>query len=298
MKKKLLAILVLILTSGAFVGMGAVLAPYVQDARPQPAPDTTLRLTVMSYNVRTVSMSFDPVDSFDLRKGPLVRHILANDPDLLGTQEIKTPFWDEYLVKYLKEYTGVGIARDGEGTWMSEKNMIFFKTEKFELLDSGTFWLSETPDTVSRGWDGDCNRICTFVKLKDKKTGKIFMFFNTHFDHIGAEAREKGSAMVLQRVAECGYPAILTGDFNFHESSVYYQNMTATLDDTKYLAAQSMDYGTYHAYNDRDMTGLSPIDYCMVTRGSFDVQSYEVLYGKYEGIFTSDHYAIKIKMSL
>jgi endonuclease/exonuclease/phosphatase family metal-dependent hydrolase len=252
----------------------------------------------MSYNVRTVTFNGDPVDDFELRKGPLVRHIKANDPDLLGTQEVLSMFWDEYLIENLKNYTGVGIARDGEGMPFSEKNMIFFKIAKFDLLESGTFWLSDTPDIVSRGWDGYCNRICTWVRLKDKSTGKTFMYFNTHLDHMGTEAREKGSALVAQRVSECGCPAILTGDFNFYESSVYYQNMVAALDDTKYLAVQTMDYGSYHGYKERDLTGISPIDYCMVTKGDFSVLSYEVLHEKYEDVFTSDHYPIKIIITL
>jgi len=298
MKKKCLAVLILILMSGLIVGVGAVLTPYVREVAPQITLDTTLQLTVMSYNVRTVSVENNPADSYDLRKLPLVKHILENDPDLVGTQEVLSFYWDDYLVDHLKKYTGVGVARDGEGMLLSEKNMIFFKTDKFDLLDSGTFWLSETPDVVSRGWGGACNRICTWVKLKDILTGKTFMYFNTHLDHMGSEAREKGAALVTQRVSECGYPAILTGDFNFHENSSYYQNMVGTLDDTKYLADRSMDYGSFHGYRETDLTGVSPIDFCMVSRSDFAVQTYEVLYGKHFGVFTSDHYSIKIKLSL
>lgn len=299
MKHKLLAVIILIVVAAAFVGGAALLAPYVQ--KDELPPDNTLTLTVMTYNIRTIALSTTPdsPDYWETRKEALVSHILQNEPDIMGTQEVMAGIQDTYLTENLPAYSAVGIARDGANViLMSEKNMIFYKTDKFELLDSGTFWLSETPNKTSLGWDGDCRRICTYALLKDKKTGKIIQFFNTHFDHKGSEARQKGSAMVVDAVSKSEYPAILTGDFNFDETNVNYESMTLVLDDTKYLADTTMSYGSFHGYKGADLTDKSPIDFCMVTPNDFKVQSYEVLHGKHFGAYTSDHYAVKVRLSL
>lgn len=285
------------------VGGGALLAPHVKNADIPPAyipEDNTLFLTVMSYNIRTVNLAagLRSPDYWENRKEALIQHILENDPDVIGTQEVFTPFQDVYLEENLPEYANVGIARNGEGALFSEKNLILYKKDKFTLLDSGTFWLSDTPDTVSKGWDGDCYRICTYALLKDNKTEKVFKFFNTHFDHKGLEARQKGAALVLDTVVNCGYPAILTGDFNFHETDPNYESMTLELEDTKYVADSTMSYGTYHGYSEADLSAKTPIDFCLITPDHFSVESYEVLYGKHFGVFTSDHFAVKVEMSL
>lgn len=257
-----------------------------------------LQLTVMSYNIRTSSAGTSEQDLWDNRKAAMVAHIIANDPDIIGMQEVFAPIQDAYLEEHLSDYAAVGVSRDfGELMPLGEKNSIFYKKDKFELLDSGTFWLSDTPDTISQGWDGACNRICTYVLLKDNATGKTFMHFNTHFDHRGEEARTKGSSLVAERVKNCGYPALLTGDFNFDETDDLYTSITQVLDDAKYLAADTTSYGTFHAYSSADLSSKSPIDFCMLTPNTFSVQSYQVLFGKYNDVFTSDHFAIKIKLS-
>lgn len=288
MKKVFVALLALLLTIPLTMALTAC-GNTVEDP-------VVLHLTVMSYNVRTSSAATSEQDLWDNRKEAMIAHIIANDPDIIGMQEVFAPVQDDYLQAHLTGYIAVGASRDyGDVLPFGEKCSIFYKKDKFELLDSGTFWLSDTPDEVSRGWDGACNRVCTFVLLKDIETGKIFMHFNTHLDHMGSEARIKGSAMVADRTINCGYPAILTGDFNFDETDDLYTNITKVLDDTKYLATDTMSHGTFHAYSTADLFNKSPIDFCMVTPNTFDVQSYQVLVGN--GVLTSDHFAIKIKLS-
>lgn len=297
MKRFFTVVTVLLLTAILAATIAAALIACGKAEEDEPV---ILHLTVMSYNIRTASIINveSAQDLWDNRKEALAAHIIENDPDIIGMQEVFSPIQDIYLEETLTAYAAVGISRDfGDFLPLGEKNSIFYKKDKFELLDSGTFWLSDTPDQISLGWDGACNRICTYVLLKDNATGKVFMHFNTHFDHKGKEARTKGSSLVAERVKNCGYPALLTGDFNFEETDDLYTGVTQVLDDAKYLAADTANYGTFHGYSSADLSSKSPIDFCMLTPGVFSVQSYQVLSGRHSGVFTSDHFAIKIKLS-
>ena len=159
------------------------------------------------------------------KRAPLVYQIIREaNPDSFGVQEAHWE-WMKKLIKNLPEYDYVGVGRD-DGKKKGEFSAVFYKKDKFVASDSGNFWLSETPDKPGKGWDAACIRIASYVKLTDKKTGKSYVHFNTHLDHVGEIARIEGVKMIQQKAASFGgVPVVCTGDFNTTEGSEIYNNL-------------------------------------------------------------------------
>ncbi len=189
-------------------------------------------LRVMSFNIR-VANDGDGENKWDLRKETLVDVVKGDDPHLLGLQEA-TPVQMDYLNETLTEYASIGVGRD-DGKRKGEHMAIFYKKDAFDLLDSGTFWLSQTPDKPGvRGWDAECNRTVTWGKFRCKKTGKEFAYANTHFDHVGTIARKESSKLIMRKLNEIigsDAPYFVTGDFNVTDKSEAYRVMTTGVDD-------------------------------------------------------------------
>jgi endonuclease/exonuclease/phosphatase family metal-dependent hydrolase len=153
--------------------------------------------------------------------------ILFHDMEIVGTQEClnnQVSDLQEHLPNY--DYIGVG----SEGGTAGSYSAIFYKTDKFNLLSHGDFWLSETPDIPSIGWDAALNRLCTYGEFEDKTTGFKFFAFNVHMDHVGTMARRCGAELILQKIQEIapGQPVFLTGDFNADQASEAYQTITTS----------------------------------------------------------------------
>ena len=127
------------------------------------------------------------------------------------------------MQKLLPDYNYLGVGRD-DGKESGEYAAIFYRKNRLEVEDSGNFWLSETPEKPSKGWDAACVRICTWALFKDKVTKKHFYVFNLHMDHIGITARREAAKLVISRMESCkkGYPIVLTGDFNVDQRSEVY----------------------------------------------------------------------------
>ncbi|MCM1300792.1 MAG: endonuclease/exonuclease/phosphatase family protein [Alistipes senegalensis] len=175
-------------------------------------------LTVMTLNMRYDNPE-DGANNWRFRRDRIGELIRSEQVDLLGTQELLCNQFDD-LQAQLPAYTAVGVGRE-DGAREGEFNAVFFRTDRFALLDSGTFWLSETPETAgSKGWDGACERLATWVVLRDKD-GRELLFINTHLDHVGETARREGVALLLRRIADlaAGRPVLLTGDFNAEPQS-------------------------------------------------------------------------------
>ncbi len=243
---------------------------------------------VMSFNVRC--------GEYIERENIVPALINAYQPDTLGVQEC-TYEWYLNFQWYLDDYAFVGVGRDtGDlSTNCGEISGILYKKAKYNLVDSGTFWLSETPDEVSRGWDGACNRICTWVVLEDKETGKQFAHVNTHLDHEGAEARTKGVELVKEKAFSYDIPTVVTGDFNFQKGSDLYNSLiTGGLTDTQDMAQYTMDGKTYHGYKGGVLG--KPIDFICVNSLITEVQTYKIVRDIYSNRFTSDHYPIYADM--
>lgn len=178
-------------------------------------------LRVMSFNIRYDNASDGP-KRWDQRKELLVETIRRFSPDLLGAQEVLS-HQGEYLRAQLKDYGFVGVGRE-DGKLKGEFAPIFYRTDRFELIDSGTYWLSETPTKIgSVGWDADLTRIMTWAKLRDRHAGGQLLVVNTHFDHKGERARLESAKLVRRKIGElCGGPTIVTGDFNCTENDPPY----------------------------------------------------------------------------
>lgn len=195
---------------------------------------------IMTFNLR-YDNSDDGIHSWSNRKDLVIKTITAKSPEVLCIQEGLINQVN-VLEKSFPGYGRVGVGRDN-GKTAGEFSAIFFLKKRFKQIESATFWLSQTPDVIgSKGWDAVCNRVVTWVKLKDNNTGKFFYVFNTHFDHIGQVARRESAKLLLQRVAAIAEnnPFVITGDFNGNEQSVPYQLLMASdspkLSNTRYVS--------------------------------------------------------------
>lgn len=252
-------------------------------------------LKAMSFNVKITG---DGLQSNDLRLPRAVKMIEKHGADSIGVQEADK-WWTDSLEEALPQYARVGTYRD-DGISLGESCSIFYLKDKYELLDSGTFWLSETPDTPSKGWDGGCSRIVTYAILKYKEDGFVYAHFNTHFDHAGAVARQESVPLLASRIAEIApdIPVVLTGDFNVTEGSeIYLRLLSCGLRDTKSMAEKYDDCATYHDYNPF-IPNTKPIDYIFVNGYCSSVKSSKVDTNMINLIYPSDHFPIIVEMTL
>lgn len=247
-------------------------------------------LSVMTFNMRYDNPE-DGENNWRFRRERVAEVIKAQDVDVLGTQELLSNQFDD-LSGLLTGYQGVGVGRL-DGAESGEYCAVFFKKERFTLLNSGTFWLSETPEVVgSLGWDGACERIATWVVLRDRDGRELF-FIDTHLDHVGQVARDEGVSLLMKRIETLsgGRPVILTGDFNSEpESSVVaHVQKDGVLRDAKAIAAQRS--GTDWSFSDfgRIPEAERPLlDYIFVS-GDIEAVRYEVLPDTFDGGYVSDH---------
>lgn len=285
MKKTLSRILGALCAACLLTGCGGV-----GEITPKDVREDSEIVRVMTYNV----CGWD----YKNIKNLVPRLILEYSPDVLGVQEC-TYDWYQKFQKEMPEYGFVGVGRD---TGKLEKDCgemtaILYKTEKYTLVDSDTFWLSETPDTPSQGWDGDYIRICTWAILKDNATGDEFAVVNSHLENIddgtGMEALKNGTQMVKDKIVSFDIPTILTGDLNFEKNSEYYNVIKeAGFFDAQDLAENTMDGITCPTERGGD-TG-EHIDYVFLSEEIKNVLTYKILTDSYDGKYPSDHYAIYV----
>ena len=254
-----------------------------------PEVNKTQDVTVMSYNVYYKN----PAE----REEIVIQNIRNHDPDSFGLQEA-TPEWIDAIAAAMPDYAYVGVGRNVDGS--GEASPVFYKKDKYELVDSGTFFLSKTPDRPSRGWDAMFNRLCTYVVLKDKTTNFYYAHFNAHFDHMGVIARLESVAVVADKMSRiCNtFPVVFTGDLNDYEGGdMYNRVLEAGLRDTKRLAETADDGPTFHGYNDL-ITKEKPIDFIFVSTMATSVKTYKVDTTKYDGEFASDHHPVISEITL
>ncbi|MCL2023902.1 MAG: endonuclease/exonuclease/phosphatase family protein [Oscillospiraceae bacterium] len=249
-------------------------------------------LTVVSFNIRYYNLNTDKNERHWFNRAHQVAQTVAShEPDIAGFQEVKR-VQTAYLASVLEGYDYVNAYRSL--IISAEGCPIFFRTDKYELLDDGMFWLSETPEKRGRGWDAAHNRIAVWAVLREKATDRQFAVFNTHFDHKGVTAREKAAELIAQRVAALDMPVVFMGDLNATPETPMYNTIAATLADTSDIALDTMSGGTFNAWVGRE-DGL-PIDYIFVTPDSFHVFEYFIDKEKSAESFPSDHYAIVARM--
>lgn len=261
-----------------------------------------LVLKVMTFNIRYDNPD-DNLNNWKHRKEEVVKLIHSKKIDILGAQEVLVNQLKD-ISKKLPEYNVIGVGRE-DAKEKGEFSPIFYKKDKFTVVKSGYFWLSETPGKPSKGWDAVCERIATWAEFKDKVTGKKLFVLNTHFDHIGTVARRESVALIKEKAAllGTGLPQVIMGDFNAEpESTVVKQMLVATdsitLFDTKALA--SKEYGpdwTFNGFGEIPIKERKIIDYIFVNR-DINVQKHYVSAETINGAFLSDHAAVFVKIYL
>ena len=258
-------------------------------------------IDVMSFNIRYINPG-DGDNQWKYRKEVVLKQVRDIGPDLIGFQEMLVTQRD-YLKTGLVDYDVVGVGRD-DGKIKGEMAAVFFRTDRFLLVDAGHFWLSESPEVVgSRGWDARIPRIATWVKLQDRKKPEAqpIFFLNVHFDHRGREARNESASLIVRRLHALGDGCrrVVTGDFNAPEGSKPYRTLfdpgTSGLIDTyrRVVPAMTPNEGTFNGFRGKSDGGR--IDWIACSE-EFGVADARILNKMIDGRWPSDHFAISARL--
>ena len=275
-------------------------------------PAVAQELTVATYNIRNANKGDAERGNGWERRCPWVCGLIEFQGfDIFGSQEVLDGQLHDMLAQ-LPDYAYIGVGRD-DGKAKGEYSPIFYKKERFRLLDEGHFWLSEVTDRPNKGWDAALPRICTWGHFLDRQTRRRFWFFNLHMDHVGVRAREESAKLVVAKIREMCGPrefVILTGDFNVGETSESYAVLhdSGLLYDTFDLAEIKYAWtGTENGF-DPDRKTFRHIDYVFVTSG-FRVLRYGILTDTYRSEepagsakpfrarTPSDHFPVKVELA-
>lgn len=260
-----------------------------------------LELNVMTFNIR-LDVPSDSLNSWQYRKENAAEMVRMNDVDILGMQEVLLNQMND-LKERLPQYTAIGVGRE-DGADKGEFSPIFYKKDRFSAIESGTFWVSETPELAgSKGWDASYMRVATWAILKEKATGKEIFAINTHLDNDGLIARKEGGNLLLKKAEELGkgLPIVLTGDFNDTPQSEAIKNITDAsktnhLLDSKTIALKTLGTDwTFHNFGRLAESERPLIDYIFVSK-QIKVQDYAVLPDTLNGTFVSDHKPVLSKI--
>jgi len=252
--------------------------------------------SIISYNIR-YDNNWDIENSWKIRRNKISKILVQYSPSIIGIQEGLLN-QVQYIDSSLIDYDYVGVGRD-DGKKKGEFCAIYFDTTRYVLLKNSTFWLSETPDTISVGWDAALERICTYGLFKDRITKEEFWVFNTHFDHIGVVAREKSSELILKRINKINHqslPVILMGDFNSIPNSSPVKEIKTELSDALQISLEKLQgpRGTFNGFNE-DLPIEKRIDY--IFTNDLKVLSYTHINDRLNNNrHISDHLPVMIKI--
>jgi endonuclease/exonuclease/phosphatase family metal-dependent hydrolase len=250
-----------------------------------------MELNVVSFNIWCHNQ---PGKYSIVSRAPRLKEVLKIiDADIIGMQEC-TPTWLKHLEKdYGKEYEIFNVYRAAHN---HESTPILWKKDKFTCLLKGNFWLSDTPEVESEGWcEWKCNRICTWAKLQDKATGKVFLFMNTHFG-FGDACQTKSAKLMHEynlKLGEC--TTVITGDFNMIPDDIAYGEMTRYYTDVNAVTAKDLR-STYHGYAPEEHPN-SHIDYCFVDDKIIPVNQ-RIIDAIVDGKYPSDHFGLEIDLNI
>lgn len=261
---------------------------------------TPISLRYISYNIRGTGHKDDTGElAWNARKRASIVMIGQERPDVIGFQEPKAA-QTAYLIKQLPEYDHVMVGRDQGVNPDNEHLMLMWLRDKYDLLDSGHFWLSETPDSISYGWDAKNRRVTVWVCLRDKASGRKFYCFNTHLDHKGTIARREGALLnvkMIRKIAGKRTPVFLGGDMNSeigHETGEYLKAYTAWLESAHDAAPERDDKLSLNCFGKGRARTL---DYIYFRRAR--ALRYETLDSQeYGARYISDHYPIMCDFEL
>ena len=253
--------------------------------------DTSEKINIMTYNIR-LDTETDGINMWDNRKEGIVSLIKEENVDILGIQE-GLPSQIEYLSKQLDDYSMIGEGRDGGNS--GEYSAIYYKSKKMSLIETETFWLSETPEIPSIGWDAAINRITTLGLFKMVNSSMDVLVYNSHFDHLGKIAREKSAVLILDHIKENNYqnmPLIVMGDFNANPDDLPIELLSEELNDSFKILPIENPVGTYNGF-DLNSNLLDRIDYIFTK--NIKITNYKHLDRKLSsGLWPSDHLPILI----
>ena len=263
-------------------------------------PDT---LKVMTFNIRYDNPR-DSINAWPNRAAFLCSFLKEEMPDLIGMQEVLNHQY-EYIDSALTDYSSVGVGRS-DGVKQGEMNPVFFRKDRFDLIRSKTFWLSDSPSVAgSQAWGAGLPRIVTWIELSEKTTSKHFFFFNTHFAHDSDSARIMSSSLLLNKVDSitAGFPFVITGDFNMRISAKGYEILTGPFESLPILAdtyavSEKRPTGPAYTFNGfSDSISSGRIDYIFVRNG-MKVLDHRTFIRKDHGIYISDHWPVMASVSL
>ena len=252
---------------------------------------------VISFNIR-YDNAHDKENRWDNRKEELCRTMQKYSPDLLGMQEVLHRQL-LYITGELAEYAYVGIGRE-DGKERGEYSPILYKKERFELLESHTFWLSEDPDAVGKkGWDAACERIVTWAKLKERVSGRVCYVFNTHFDHVGVIAQRESAGLLKRKIREIAgdFPVIVMGDFNVAPDSEPIALLTDGEHPDRLVSVYTVTpllrgpHHTFHQFGQLPRERREIIDYVFV-KSSSSVCFVHIIDNEETTRYISDHYPV------
>jgi len=283
---------------GLIVVLAALLACALPRASSAQAANTS-ELTVVTYNIRYANPN-DGENVWPNRREAMVRYLREKNADIIGLQEVE-PLQRAWLAEQLTEFSWYGVGRnaahdEGEGT------PVFYRRDRFELVDQGTFWLSTTPEIAgSKGWDAALPRVASWVRLRDRRSGRELLAVNTHFDHMGPEARLQSGHLLTTKVAALAgvahLPVILTGDFNARPDSAPYAavtkpaNAALALIDAQHISRTPHQGGDSSSNAFKAISPGAKIDYIFV-RDVAAVLSHRIEDPRIDGRFVSDHQPI------
>jgi len=257
-----------------------------------PSSVVSQTTNIISYNIKYDNEG-DAINNWNDRKASLVKLVQHYETDILGIQEGLHRQVD-YLDSALPSYDYVGVGRD-DGKTKGEYTAIFYKRDKFKVLQSETFWLSDTPEKASVGWDASMERICTYALLENVATKKQFYVFNTHFDHIGTLARANSAQLIYKKITEINtknLAVVLMGDLNLSPEEAPIQYLKNHLTDAQEVSEKPF-YGPVGTFNGFDLNKIvdQRIDYIFVQ--NLQVLSYVHIDDKLDNNkHISDHYPV------
>ncbi|MCI7307293.1 endonuclease/exonuclease/phosphatase family protein [Alistipes senegalensis] len=251
---------------------------------------------MISFNIR-VDNAADGTNVWRNRRDAVVTMIERERPMLLGFQEAQ-PHQITYLSEHCPDYAWYGLGRDtgkvppATDSYAAEETMaIFWRTAELELLDKGTFWLSETPDQVSKGWDASYRRTCTWAGFRHKKSGQTCYFFNTHLDNDGKVAREESIKLLVSRMKTINSKrrvSFLTADFNSNVTDACFAPLHVYMRDARANAAVSDDYPSWNGYG----ASTGRLDHVFFSGDNCTAREFRTLRGDYGVPYISDHYPV------
>lgn len=253
---------------------------------------------VITYNIRFNNPA-DGVNAWPNRSEQVAALLDFHDADIFGLQEALIGQIED-LQAQLPKMKWVGVGRD-DGKKAGEYSPLFYDAEKYQALKQGWFWLSQTPEKPGLGWDAACNRVCTWILLQTVKSDKKFLVFNTHFDHLGVQARNESAKLILRKIKELNpekLPVILTGDFNLTPEQTPISLIMQELKDSRSIS-KNLPYGPSGTFNGFEFTSplKDRIDYIFVSK-QIEVKRYAVLSDSKDQRYPSDHLPVLVSLDL